>query len=231
MRRALITLLATALAAGTLSLTAGAATAAAPSVRIAAPKPAVAPYLGTTTVSPRVTKKKGVRLVSTRLTVAQGSRTLVRSRPSARLKAGSYRVTTVVRYRTSARAKVRTTRATHRVVVRQGAKNCATPADARAVFTIFELTADGQVPHTSAQVNKRFGVSGVRVERATLAQMQERTADAPEWSSYFSGLASDYGASTVWEARNYRRCGISSTVQVHYLTEAGEAYALDVILG
>jgi hypothetical protein len=230
MRRALITLLATVLAAGTLSLAASPASAA-PAVRISAPKPAVAPYLGTTTVKPRVTKSKGVKIVSSRITVKQGSRTVVRSRSSARLKAGSYRVTTVVKYRPSKKAKVRTKKATHRVTVRQGAKNCATPADAKAVLTIFELTSDSQQPHTSSQVNKRFGTSGTRVDRGTLAQMQELWADDPEWSTYFADLAEHFGGSTIWEARDYRRCGTTRTLQVQYLTDSGVPYALDVITG
>jgi len=58
---------------------------------------------GTATVAPQVTTSGSVDLRSKAVTVVQGKKTLVRSKSSARLKAGTYAVTSVVKYRTISR--------------------------------------------------------------------------------------------------------------------------------
>ena len=203
MRRVLVVILSTVLTAGTLALTAAPASAAAP-VRISAPKPAVAPHLGTARVEPRVTAAKKVKLVSRRITVAQGGRTLVTSRSSARLKAGTYRVTTVVRYRPTRTAKVRTKRASHRVVVRQVAKNCATGADLARVRTIF----DGTEGDSRAVADGKLSSPGTYVETTTLGELRTLFvlfdgAVPPE----VDAAVARFGASAQLYVRDYRLCG------------------------
>lgn len=74
-----------------------------------------APYGKKTTIKPKVTKTGQIKLVSKSLTVKQGKRTLVRDKTSAKLKPGTYRVTTKVKYRTY--KLVRSTKTvTHKVV-------------------------------------------------------------------------------------------------------------------
>lgn len=55
---------------------------------------------GTATVAPRVTTSGSVDLRSKSITVAQGRKTLVRAKGSAKLKAGTYTVTSSVKFRT-----------------------------------------------------------------------------------------------------------------------------------
>jgi hypothetical protein len=55
---------------------------------------------GTATIVPKATVSGAVAVSSRTVTVVQGRKTLVRSKSSARLKAGSYSVTTTVKYRT-----------------------------------------------------------------------------------------------------------------------------------
>lgn len=55
---------------------------------------------GTASVAPKATTSGSVDLRSRAITVVQGKKTLVRSKSSARLKAGTYAVTSVVKYRT-----------------------------------------------------------------------------------------------------------------------------------
>ncbi len=55
---------------------------------------------GTASVTPKATTRGSVDIRSKAITVVQGKKTLVRSKSSARLKAGTYAVTSVVKYRT-----------------------------------------------------------------------------------------------------------------------------------
>lgn len=56
---------------------------------------------GSATVAPKVTTSGSVDLRSKTITVVQGKKTLVRAKGSAKLKAGTYTVSSVVKYRTA----------------------------------------------------------------------------------------------------------------------------------
>src|SRR6185312_13937025 len=86
--------------------------AASPAVRVAVPAAAVSKVTlgtiaspvvrvgGSATVAPKVTTSGSVDLRSKAITVLQGKKTLVRAKGSAKLKAGTYTVSSVVKYRT-----------------------------------------------------------------------------------------------------------------------------------
>lgn len=90
-------------AAVTLSLTAGAVPAhAADTVTIKKISSKTAPYKKSVTVKPAVTNSGKVRVDKATLTVKKGKKTVAKNKTSAKLKAGTYKVSTTVKYRTFA---------------------------------------------------------------------------------------------------------------------------------
>lgn len=95
-----------AIAAISLALTAPGLVAAPPAaaadtrLTIARIPTVTAPYGKKATIKPKVTRTGQVKLLSKSLTVKQGKRTVVRDKTSAKLKPGTYRVTTKLKYRT-----------------------------------------------------------------------------------------------------------------------------------
>ncbi len=230
MRRALTLMLASVLAAGTLSLATSAPASAAASVSIKAIRPAVAPYLGTSTIKPSYTKKSGVKIVSARLTVKQGRTTVASSKPSAKLKAGTYAVTTTVTFKTSKRAKTKTTKRTQKVTVRQGAKNCATPADVKGVLTADELTETSTGdPDTEPVVRKKLYNAGRAAVNGTLADMAADYADDPDWGPYYAELSELFGPTTPFQLRLYPRCGGGEAWQADFVQFEAQWFVLNLL--
>lgn len=88
------------LAGGLVVGTPSAAQAAAPRVTISKIASKTAPYKGKTTVKPNIKASGAVTISKKTLTVTKGSRTIAKNASSARLSAGTYKVTQKVTYRT-----------------------------------------------------------------------------------------------------------------------------------
>ncbi|MFD2840175.1 hypothetical protein ACFSYH_06290 [Populibacterium corticicola] len=101
------------------------------SVKVAKIKSKKAAYGKKVTIKPNVTKKGKVKISSKLITVKQGKKTIVNKKKSAKLRAGTYRVTTTVKYKVATKSaetskwvygKTKTKNLTQTLKITQGKK-------------------------------------------------------------------------------------------------------------
>jgi len=161
-------------------------------------------WVGTATVKPTVKKAKKVTILKRTMTVRQGKRVVTRNRSSAKLKPGTYRVTTKVTYRF--KGKKRSTVARQTLKVRQG--RCAALADYRSI-KVSPAPRTGDAVATVARKLRHSGdlLSDI-VGPMSLTQWREFAVEEgdAEGVAAFDVLIAEYGGEALMDLGVYRVC-------------------------
>ena len=198
---------------------------AATGVTIRTIKAPTAAYLGTATVKPSVSTSGPVKVTSKTLTVKSGSKTLVSKKPSAKLKAGSYKLTTYVAYRVKKNGKYGATKRASRsqsLIVKAGAKNCATMEDYDSVVTVEMYSTDegGTIQEsdvdTAATAAMKLSSKGRSQVKVTLGDLYDEAVaqSDDETASTVQSWIDIYGRAAYFEVRDYAMCQSRSVVEL-----------------
>lgn len=198
---------------------------AATGVTIRTIKAPTAAYLGTATVKPSVSTSGPVKVTSKTLTVKSGSKTLVSKKPSAKLKAGSYKLTTYVAYRVKKNGKYGATKRASRsqsLTVKAGAKNCATMEDYDSVVTV-EMYSEDETEtiteddvDTAASAARKLSSKGTSEAKVTLGDLYDYAVEEGEddVADFAQSMIDIYGRDAYFEVRDYAMCQSSSKVEL-----------------
>lgn len=214
MRRILLGLMATAAVAASTTLVAAPAQAATKPVTIKTIPTRSVDWHGSALVKPSVKKAKKVKILRKAITVYRGGTVLRTNRTSAKLRPGSYRVTTKVTYRYKGKKRVAVRK--QRLLVTQG--RCATGRDVRTlkVDRAFSPSVRGD---SVATVRKKLhsGGSGESYTPEELIRQLEALKvligdEIPELVAVIDEALAETRALqakgvTVLEDRTYRGCG------------------------